>query len=68
MKVGDLVKVTESGFNIRKGQRGLITEIVEYTKYGNDRSGPVPSAIVLLTTGTMIIPLRALSAVEDPSE
>ena len=68
MKVGDLVKVIKPGFTVRKGNRGLITEIIEYTRYGNDRSGPVPSAIVLFSEGTVIVPLSALSSVEDPSK
>ncbi len=65
MKAGDLVKVTTSGFNIRKGNRGLITEIIEYTRYGNDRSGPVPSAIVLFSEGTVIVPLRSLEKISE---
>ena len=62
---GDLVSVSKKGFNVQVGQRGLVTEIIEYTKYGNDRSGPIPSAIVLFSTGTMILPLRSLEKISE---
>ncbi len=65
MKAGDLVKVIKFGFNTRKGNRGLITEIIEYTRYGNDRIGPVPSAIVLFSEGIMILPLHTLSKISS---
>jgi hypothetical protein len=60
VKVGDLVRVGKSGFGTKLGKRGLITEIVEYTRYGSE-SRPIPSAIVLFTTGAVILPLKALS-------
>ena len=65
MRVGDLVSVTKSGFGIRSGNRGLITEVIEYTRYSTAKPKAVPSAIVLFTTGTMILPLSVLSRVED---
>ena len=64
MKVGELVKVGKPGFGTKPGKRGLITELIQYTRYGNER-GPISSAIVLFTTGTVILPLSALSRVED---
>ena len=67
MKVGDLGEVVKSdshAFNI-EGKRGLITELIDYTRYSTAFPEPVPSAIVLFTTGTMILPLSALAKVED---
>ncbi len=67
MCVGDLVSVTKSGFGIRAGCRGIITQLIEYTRYSAAKPKAVPSAIVLFTTGTVILPLSALSSVGDSS-
>jgi hypothetical protein len=67
MKVGDLVKVNKSDSHpyTLEGKRGLITELIDYTRYSTAKPKAVPSAIVLFATGTLILPLWALSKVED---
>ena len=69
MRVGDLVQVNKNKSDSHpytiEGWRGLITELIDYTRYGGEKPRAVPSAIVLFTTGTMILPLSVLSRVED---
>ena len=62
MKVGDLVEVKkydDRSYAI-EGWRGLITELIDYTRYCTTKPKAVPSAIVLFSTGTLIVPLWSL--------
>jgi hypothetical protein len=66
VKVGDLVCVNkqEDGDDMI-GSRGLITKIVQYTRYTPEINDPVACAIVLISKRMVIIRLDFLAKIED---
>jgi hypothetical protein len=67
VKVGDLVRVDKQERGVDMvGKRGLITKIIEYTRYTPDMNDPVTCAIVLISTRMVIIPLDFLTSVKNP--
>ena len=67
MNVGDLVEVKKSDSHpyVIEGWRGLVTEIIDYTRYSTAKPKAVPSAIVLFSTGTIIVPLWSLEKISE---
>ena len=66
MNVGDLVNINkQEGSSELVGKRGLITEIIQYTRYGPEKSGPIPSAILLVSNKTVIFPLDSLGKISE---
>ena len=66
MKVGDLVCVNkQEGGDDMIGSRGLITKIIQYTRYTPGMNEPVTCAIVLISKRMVIIRLDFLAKAED---